>query len=233
MCGRVALFTPPARLARYLEATLAAGIDPAGQPSWNVGPMRPLFALLGESPTLLSQLRWGLVPRWATNENFASHTINARGETVAEKPSFREAFSQRPCVIPVDGFYEWQVLPGQRKRAFYFPRSNGEPLLLAGLYEYWRRPHDPTGSLLATCTIVTTEPGPDVDGIHDRMPVVLQPTEVHDWLTRGAEGPVRRSALIRPAPAGTLSPYGVGPRVGNIRHDGPDLLAPQEFDSLF
>ncbi len=234
MCGRVALFTPPARLARFLDAALAAGLDPEGRPSWNVGPQRTLFgANEHDGARVLDRYRWGLVPSWAKDPSIGNRLFNARGETVAEKPSFRSAFAKRPCVIPVDGFYEWDHRPGRHRQPHYFTRADGAPMLFAGLYERWWDRENEAAEPVATCTIITTTPNADLDEIHDRMPVVLERVDVETWLDIADHGPDERLALLRPAPAGTLTHYGVGAAVGSVKNDGPELIAPAEPHSLF
>jgi len=235
MCGRVALFTPPVRLARLLDAALAAGIEPEGHPSWNVGPQRRLFAVAEDDVgRVLDRYRWGLVPSWSKDPKIGNRLFNARGETVAEKPSFRSAFARRPCVIPVDGFFEWDHRPGRAKQPNYFTRSDGQPMLFAGLYERWHDPSEPDDArALATCTIITTTPSDDMDEIHDRMPVVLSTDDVETWLNARDHAPDERALLLRPAPSGTLSHYSVGSAVGSVKNDGPELIAPVEPGSLF
>jgi putative SOS response-associated peptidase YedK len=227
VCGRVTLFSPPSRLARFLDATLAAGVDPQGHPSWNVGPQRQLFGLtITDGQRVLEGYQWGLIPNWATSPAIANHCINARGETVAEKPSFREAFRARPCVLPVDGFYEWAI-QGRHRQPHYFTRRDGAPALFAGLYEYWRDPTLPSDApLRQTCTVLTTEPSDDIDGVHDRMPVILDPRDVLSWLRTDERGVDARLELIRSAPVGTLTHLTVNPAVGSVRNDGPDMIEP-------
>ncbi len=235
MCGRVALFTPPIRLARLLEASLAAGIEPEGHPSWNVGPQRRLFAVSEtDSGRVLERYRWGLVPSWAKDSAVGNRLFNARGETVAEKPSFRSAFARRPCVIPVDGFYEWDHRAGTAKQPHYFTRVDAQPLLFAGLFDHWRDPEGPADAApTATCTIITTEPGEDIDAIHDRMPVVLELNDVETWLNVAEHGPDERRLLLRPAPRGTLTHVAVGASVGSVKNDGPELIEPAAPTALF
>lgn len=234
MCGRVALFTPPVRLAKLLCATLAAGVDPEGHPSWNVGPQRRLFALTEPvGVRTLDAYRWGLLPSWAKDPSIANRLFNARGETVAEKPSFRSAFAKRPCVIPVDGFYEWDHRAGHNKQPNYFTRSDGQLMLFAGLYEQWRDPNGDDATPLKTCTIITTTPSKDMDEIHDRMPVVLKSDDIETWLNVNDYGPDERAQLLCPAPVGTLSHHGVGNAVGPVRNDGPELIERVETQSLF
>ncbi len=230
MCGRVALVSPPGRLARLLQAVLAAGIEEEGQPSWNVGPQRRLFAVSErDGVRVLDTYRWGLLPSWAKDPAIANRLFNARAETVAEKPSFRSAFAKRPCAIPVDGFYEWDHREGRHRQPHYFTRVDAEPIVLAGLYERWGPADEP----VATCTVITTAPGPDMDEIHDRMPVVLEPDDVETWLDVDAHGPDEGLLLLRPARRGTLTHYGVGSAVGSVHNDGPSLIEPLETPPLF
>jgi len=235
MCGRIALFTPPARLARLLEAALAAGIEPEGHPSWNIGPLRHLFAVNDDGRArTLDRYRWGLVPSGAKDPSIANRLFNARAETVAEKPSFRSAFAKRPCVIPVDGFYEWDHRDGRQKQPHYFTRADGQPLLFAGLYERWYNPEEPKDApALQTCTVITTEPNGDMDELHNRMPVILAQSDIETWLNVSEVDPDERLQLLRPAPNGTLAHYGVGKTVGNVRNDGPELIEPAEPEGLF
>jgi putative SOS response-associated peptidase YedK len=235
MCGRVALFTPPVRLARLLDAALAAGIDPEGTPSWNVGPTQGLYGLTEvDGARVLDHYRWGLIPSWAKDVSIGSRLFNARAETVAEKPSFRSAFKRRPCVIPVDGFYEWERRPGHPTRVHYFTRTDGAPMLFAGLYEHWRGDGMPADAApVQTCTIITTEPNDDIDEVHNRMPVVLELGDVETWIDVERHEPDERHLLLRPAPGATLTHVVVDAKVGSIRNDGPDLIAPLEPDALF
>jgi putative SOS response-associated peptidase YedK len=233
MCGRIALFTPPAHLARFLDAALAAGIEP-DEPSWNLGPQRTLFGATERDETrILDRYRWGLIPSWSKDPSIGNRLFNARAETVTEKPTFRSAFAKRPCVIPVDGFYEWDHRPGRNRQPHYFTRVDEEPLLFAGLYEYWRDVSIPNAELLKTCTIITTTPGEDLEELHDRMPVVLELGDVETWLNVVEHGPDVRALLLRPAPRGTLTHYGVDPAVGSVKNDRPELCVPYEPQSLF
>jgi putative SOS response-associated peptidase YedK len=233
MCGRVALFTPPAKLARFLDAALAAGIDPEGHPSWNIGPQRSLFAVTEDDHRrTLNHYRWGLLPSWAKDPSIANKLFNARSETITEKPSFRSAFAKHPCVIPVDGFYEWDHRDGKGRQPHFFIRRDGTPLLLAGLVEQWRNPAEPEAPIVRTCTIITTTPSDDIEGIHDRMPVILTVATVEPWLDTRVPSALRQT-LLAPAPNGTLEHYGVGSAVGNVRNDGPKLIERSEPTTLF
>ncbi|CAB4860248.1 unannotated protein [freshwater metagenome] len=233
MCGRIALYTPPATLARFLDAALAAGVNPEGRPSWNVGPQRTLFAVTEyEETRVLDRYRWGLLPSWAKDPAISNKLFNARAETIAEKPSFRSAFAKRPCAIPIDGFYEWDRRDGQGRQPHFFTRRDGAPIVLAGLVEQWRNPADPDGSIVQTCTVITTTPNGDIDGIHNRMPVILTVPTVELWLDTDAPRALRQ-ALLAPAPSGTLEHYGVSSAVGNVRNDGPELVERNEPTTLF
>ena len=235
MCGRVAMFTPPGRLARLLEASLAAGVEPEGVTHWNIGPQRTLFALTElDGERILDRYRWGLLPSWAKDPSISNRLFNARAETVSEKPSFRSAFSKRPCVVAVDGFYEWDHREGRLKQPHYFTRGDGDTLLFAGLFEHWRdHALGDDAPVVATCTVITTTPNDDMDSIHDRMPVVLERDAIDLWLDTTETQRELRHELLRPAPAGTLTHYGVSSAVGNVRNDGPELIAPSESNSLF
>lgn len=222
MCGRIALYTPPQRLARLLEAALAAGVDTDAVPSWNLAPTRTLFGVAdrGEG-RVLDAYRWGLVPSWAKDPSSVTATFNARAESVSTKPAFRAAFERRRLLVPVDGFYEWDRR-GPAKVPHYFTRADEGPIVLAGLSEFWR--DRAGGPWLASCTVITTSDGPDMDGIHDRMPVVLD-REAHElWLTAREDELDAVRALCRPASAGTLVHHPVGPRVGNVREDDASLI---------
>jgi putative SOS response-associated peptidase YedK len=244
MCGRVDLHTPPAQLARLLEVQLAQGVDPEGAPSWNVPPTHRLYAVIEARPLtddgrrgedtvrLLDQFRWGLVPHWAKDVRMGNKMINARAETVAKTPAYRSALAAHRCLIVVDGFYEWQVpnrSEPKKKVPYYFHRSDDRPLTFAGLYETWwdksRSPDPDPETLLRTCTIITTEAGPDMVEVHNRMPVILDGDVSEVWLDPRSSDTSTLRALLLPAPAGTLLRHPVSTEVNSPRHDGPQLLA--------
>jgi len=177
----------------------------------------------------MDEYRWGLIPSWSKDPKIGNRLFNARGETIAEKPSFRTAFAKRPCVIPVDGFYEWDHRPGRAKQPNFFTRADGQPMLFAGLYEYWRSPEEPADAeLTKTCTIITTTPNEDMDAIHDRMPVVLELDDVETWIDVREHEPEERLQLIVPARSGTLVHHSVSPSVGSVKNDGPELIESAE-----
>jgi putative SOS response-associated peptidase YedK len=233
MCGRIALFTPPARMARLLEATLADGVDPEGRPSWNIGPTQRIDGVRDEGgERVLDRFRWGLLPSWAKDPSFASRTFNARSETVATKPSFRAAYKTRRLLVPIDGFYEWDRREKPKPQPHYFSSPDASPLVLAGLWETWQDPSAPDAPPVRSATILTTAAGPDMDEIHDRMPVVLEPSTFDLWLTASRDELDALDSLLRPAPAGTLAHQPVDRAVGNVRNDGPELIEPLPPSSL-
>jgi putative SOS response-associated peptidase YedK len=178
----------------------------------------------------LRVVRWGLVPYWAKDISIGSRLINARAETVSEKPAFRRAFARRRCLLPADGYYEWQRLADGAKPAkqpFYITRSDGGPLAFAGLYELWRDRAHPDGdpdAWLWTASIITTTAPDDLGRIHDRMPMVIDPGSFQDWLDPANSDPGDLLALLAPAAAGGLTSYPVSTAVNSVRNNGPDLI---------
>ena len=235
MCGRIALFTPPAAMARLLEAGLAEGVDPEGHPSWNVGPTRRIDGVAElDGARVLDRYRWGLVPSWAKDISFGSRTFNARSETAAAKPSFRAAWKSRRLLVPIDGFFEWDRSGPGKPQPHFFTRADGGPLVVAGLFETW---HDPAGNPdspgLKTATVLTTDAGPDMEGVHDRMPVILEQGVFDLWLEAEGDELSALGDLCRPAPAGTLVPHPFDRSVGSVRNDNPGLIDPVTPESLF
>jgi putative SOS response-associated peptidase YedK len=234
VCGRIDLHTPPSRLARLLHAELAAGVDPEGTPRWNLPPTEGVLAMVagrgqGAAPRVLATFRWGLVPAWAKVASIGNRMINARAESLADKPAYRDAFAGRRCLVIADGFYEWQASGSgapKRRTPYYFHRADGAPLAFAGLWDRWRDPArcPEDGAVLRSCTIVTTAAGPDVAAVHDRMPVVVEAERFDDWLDPGLGDPEPLRSLLVPAHAGILVSHRVDPAVNNVRNDGPELV---------
>ena len=185
----------------------------------------------------LRVVRWGLVPFWAKDPSIGSRLINARAETVASKPAFRRAFSRRRCLLPADGYYEWQRpdetgtddTPGGRgkaKQPYFIFRRDGGPLAFAGLYELWRDkdlPDDHERAWLWTAVIITTSAQDELGRIHDRMPMVIQPDRWQDWLDPAASDPADLLALLAPAASSGLTSYPVSTAVNSVRNNGPEL----------
>lgn len=221
MCGRYALYGPVSRLSERFDAELD-GFDFA--PRYNAAPMQflPVIRQRPGGARILHLLRWGLVPSWSKDEAIATKAINARGESVAEKPSFRAAFRRRRCIVPVNGFFEWQTVAGD-KQPFYIHPVEGEFFGLAGLWERWTRPSD--GESLDTFTIVTTTANAAMRPLHDRMPVILAPTDYAAWLSADTAAD-QAQVLIQPFPEAMLAAYPVSTAVGNVRNDRPELIRP-------
>jgi putative SOS response-associated peptidase YedK len=240
MCGRFALVTPPARLARYFQAVLDDRDEDEPPPSWNVAPTDPVVGVRVRRPKesdtpspvdtpsrVLTPYRWGLIPSWAKDTTAGNRLFNARAETVATKASFRAAFAKHRILVPADGFYEWHKLEDGIRQPYYFTRTDGAPLAFAGLAEWWRDPAAPRDAPgIRSCTIITTAAGHDMNGIHDRMPVILSPDTFDLWLDPDNEEIPELTSLLRSAPDGTLTHHPVSRRVGNVRNNDADLVAP-------
>jgi putative SOS response-associated peptidase YedK len=185
----------------------------------------------------LRVVRWGLVPFWAKDISIGSRLINARAETVASKPAFRRAFARHRCLLPADGFYEWEKSGDPKKptkQPYYIRREDGGVLAFAGLYELWRdkdRPDDDPDSWLWTATIITTRAEDEVGRIHDRMPMVIEPARWADWLDPAATSAEALHGLMTPAASVHLTTYPVSTEVNSVRHNGPGLIEPMEGDS--
>jgi len=216
MCGRFAFFAPPAAIARQFDVP-----EPGGpEPRYNIAPSQPVGVVRhdGAGVRTLDMLRWGLVPSWAKDPSIGNRLINARGETVAEKPAFRAAFARRRCLVLASGFYEWAATPSG-KRPFYISSSAGEILAFAGLWERWQKNDAP---VLETCVIITAAASPFLASVHDRMPVILSPDAQSLWLA--ADTGAARSKLLKPIEYPGLTMWPVGRRVNDPRNEGAALL---------
>ncbi|MGB5755828.1 MAG: SOS response-associated peptidase [Acidimicrobiales bacterium] len=232
MCGRFVSASPPDELAKYFGAE-----EPEGElePSFNVAPTNEVYAIRAEAGTRkLDTLRWGLVPFWAKDLKIGSKMINARAETVAQKPAFRKAFERRRCLIPADGFYEWAKVTGQKaKQPYFIHRPDGEPIVFAGMWERWKprledgKTIDESADVVETCTILTCSPNKTMAAIHNRMPVLLAPAAWDDWLSQETEMDYIKS-LLAPAPDDLLELVPVSTAVNNVRNKGEQLIEPLE-----
>jgi putative SOS response-associated peptidase YedK len=188
---------------------------------YNVAPVQPVLAVRDASDGREAAfLKWGLVPRWAIDPAVGKRLINARAETVTEKPSFRDAFSRRRCLMPMEGFYEWSRR-GDSKRPFYFHMRDGEPFAVAGLWESWEGGGDP----LETCTLLTTEANELLAGYHDRMPVI-RPEDYDLWLDAGVRSAERLLPLLRPYLREEMTTYAVSLMVNSPSNDSPRCVEP-------
>lgn len=218
MCGRYSLKASPDELMK----ALGLEAPPGHAPRYNIAPTQEVLAVTAAEdgawrPRLL---RWGLVPFWANDPSIGNRMINARAETVAEKPAYRNAFARRRCLLVADGFYEWQRGP-DGKRPMRVRKAADAPFLLAGLWERW----DKRGPALETCTILTTGPNPLMAPIHDRMPVILDRGSAEAWLSPDADSGALLD-LLRPYPGDDLEAYEVSSMVNNPTHDIPECLDP-------
>jgi putative SOS response-associated peptidase YedK len=217
MCGRYAFLTPPADIAAHFG--LAQWDDYF--PRYNIPPGTdiPVIRLSPEGRRVLHLLRWGLVPHWAKDPSIGARLNNARAEGMREKPSFRDAFRRRRCLIPANGFYEWKT-EGRVKQPWYFSLRSGEPLSMGGLWESWRAPD---GEVLRTCAVITTGPNAVMAPVHDRMPVIIAPEHWEDWLAAPADAV---EALLAPYPAEAMQAWKVGRRVSRTTEDDAGLIEP-------
>ena len=224
MCGRFVQAQDPATYARFFGAAPVENLETAA-PSYNVAPTDRVYAVAEhDGERRLGRFRWGLIPFWAGDAGIGSRHINARAETLASKPAFRESFRSRRCLIPADGFYEWERR-AKGKLPHYVYRADGDPLALAGLWASWTDPE--TGERVASCTIVTTEPNDLVRRLHDRMPVVLPAAGWDRWLDRGFDDVEALVVMLQPS-AEPLTEHPVSTLVNSVRNDLPACIAPLE-----
>ncbi len=231
VCGRYVQASSPELLAEKFGVDEVRIDDHA--PVYNVAPRAEMPAVRRrQDRKVLSKLRWGLVPSWAKDPKMGDRLINARAEEVADKPAFRTAFARRRCLVPADGFYEWQPRPGQkRKQPMFVHRCDGEPMAFAGLWEVWRdRDVGEDADWLRTFAIMTTRPNDTLAPIHDRMPVILPESAWDTWLDPDAD-PAKLSSLLVPAPDDVIDVYPVSLLVNSAENDGPELVQRVEIAS--
>jgi putative SOS response-associated peptidase YedK len=228
MCGRFVQKTPLGEIRVLFET---ANPVPNAPPHYNAAPTQDLAVVRYNPQTrarALDLLRWGLVPLWAKDLSFGPKCINARGETVATNKIFRDAFERRRCLVPADGFYEWQKGDGKTRPYAIVPGEGvpgeGGGFAFAGLWERWKNPAD--GSIVRSFAIVTGLPNALCRPIHERMPVILPKAAWPVWLGEAEADPAALLALLQPYPAELMRAYPIGPRVGNVKNDDPGLLDP-------
>jgi len=223
MCGRYA----SARSVQDLAEAFGIGaddVDSVADPDWNVAPTKPVTVVVERGARrTLATMRWGLVPSWATDPTIGGRLINARLETVQEKPAFRDALATRRCLLPADGWYEWTSQPGGARQPYFLTPPDGSVLALAGLWERW---YDAEGRTLLTTTIVTGPASDELRVLHDRAPVVIPREQWAEWLDPRTAAP---ATLLRPTPDGVVRAHPVSPDVGDIRANGPALTEPVEL----
>jgi len=240
MCGRFTLTRSAAEVAQHFELPEEARARaPELQARWNVAPGQPIAVVCagpaGPADRRLELRRWGLVPSHARDPGVGARLVNARAETAASRPAFREAIRRRRCLVPADGFYEWRGPRGGRA-PHHVARADGGLLALAGLHERWRPAGTPEAEPLETVVVLTTDARGPVRRLHDRMPVLVAPSAFAAWLDPAQEDPVRalQAALVGAGaePAEALRVRPVSRRVNDAGHEGPDCLAPPEEPEL-
>jgi putative SOS response-associated peptidase YedK len=235
MCGRFVSASPPDELARYFDVRDVP--EQVLEPSYNVAPTKDVYVVVETGGVRrLDTFHWGLIPFWAKDRKVGQRMINARADSLASKNAYKRAFTKRRCLIPADGFYEWQKLgdgPKPRKQPVYAERVDGEPLALAGLWELWKPKETPDGdgsddpsTWVRSCTIITTEPNATMAPIHDRMPVLLPPSAWSSWLDPTNDDLDSLGQLLVPAPDELLRVHPVSTRVNNVRNDDSALIEP-------
>jgi putative SOS response-associated peptidase YedK len=224
MCGRITLRTPMSVLMREFEFQMATAVDLL--PRYNIAPTQSVAVVLqrGEQRQF-DYLRWGLIPSWAKDAKLAASMINARAETVAEKPAFRSAFKSRRCLILADGYYEW-LRQTKAKQPYLYEIEGGRPFAMAGLWESWR---GPTGNEapLHTCTTITTTANPLAAEVHDRMPVILHAAHYDAWLKPGSDPAILKQLLV-PYQPDKMTVRPVSQFVNNSRNEGEECVAAWE-----
>ncbi len=221
MCGRFTLAVNP---ADYDDEYGGAAFPEPFQPRYNIAPSQPVLAIPNDGKNAATFLVWGLIPSWAKDPAIGSRLINARGETLAEKPAFRGAFKYKRCIIPADGFYEWKSQAGTKAKIPHFIRlKTRRPFGLAGLWDEWQ---GPDGASMRTCTIVTTEPNSLMSAIHNRMPVILGHEAVAEWLDPRPRAAESLKGLLQPFPSELMESYPVSPMVNSPANDRVECIAP-------
>jgi putative SOS response-associated peptidase YedK len=250
MCGRYASSRRPEDLVEEFEIEQSE-VRESLVADYNVAPTKEVYAVVSRPPSKekerpaqrqLRVLTWGLVPSWAKDPAIGNRLINARVETVAEKPAFRRAFASRRCLLPADGFYEWYT-PDERedapeeggkkkrprKQPFFIHHADGSVLAMAGLYEIWRDPtkaEDDPDRFRWTCTILTTTAQDDLGRIHDRAPLLVERDKYAAWLDPTVSDPAALEGLLVPAAPGRLEAFPVSTLVNNVKNNGPELVEP-------
>jgi putative SOS response-associated peptidase YedK len=229
MCGRYTLRTKLNVLLQQFEAEMAEELD--YRPRYNIAPTQNVFAVRRPEQGAkreLVELRWGLIPVWAKDAKIAYSTINARGDTVAEKPAFRSAFKKRRCLILADGYYEW-LKEGKAKLPQLYEIDGGKSFAFAGLWEYWPGPKDdPKAEPIESCTIVTTDANKLAAKVHDRMPVILDSDDYDLWLDPSIDDRAKLEKLIKPYPVKAMSVRPVSTYVNNVKNQGEQCIATPE-----
>lgn len=221
MCGRFVVTLEP----QVLEQTFAVSDVPEVVPRYNIAPSQPILAVCETTPGTRSicPFRWGLIPHWAKDSRIGSRMINARSETVFEKPSFRQSIRQRRCLIPANGYYEW-LHEGKTRTPFYLHHKENQPLAFAAIWDTWKEPGE--GAMVESCAILTTAANRLVAGIHERMPVLIAAEDYSIWLNREVTEAEALSRCFASSTSDELVARKVSNLVNNPKHDAPECLTP-------
>jgi putative SOS response-associated peptidase YedK len=221
MCGRFTLTVDPAQLQDTFGGYT---FPPQFAPRFNIAPTQPVLAIPNDGKNKADFFVWGLIPSWAKDPSFGNRLINARGETLAEKPSFRGGYKYKRCLIFADGFYEWKKQPGTRTKVPYFIHmKDRQPFAFAGLWDEW---NSPDGSQVRSSTIITIEPNELMAPLHNRMPVILPPYAYTQWLDPAPRTPESLESLIKPYPSDEMAAYPVSTLVNNPKNDRAECVVP-------
>jgi putative SOS response-associated peptidase YedK len=241
MCGRFVSASTPDQIAAYFGAEPPSQQAPLEQPpleqlgaNYNVAPTNDIYAVVegADGERRVEIFHWGLVPVWAKDIKMGQKMINARAETLATKGAYKSDFKRHRCIIPMDGFYEWQAIEGQKtKQPHFIHRLDGEPLAVAGIWATWRDPNGaPDTAWLHSATVITTSANETMAAIHDRMPVILPASEWSTWLDPGNQDIDTLGQLLVPAPAGLITMHPVSTEVNKVANKGPHLIEPLPAD---
>ena len=226
MCGRFTLKTDPETLTETFPGFTTPAADEM-TPRYNITPSQRVAVVANNGENSVEFFQWGLIPSWAKDPKIGNRMINARSETLAEKPSFRTPYKRRRCLILSDGFYEWRAEPGSKtKTPFYIRLKSEKPFAFAGLWEAWSPNID--DDPLLSCTIITTSPNALMETIHRRMPVILEPDGYEQWLDPSEQSPKQLDGLLQSYPAEEMEAYPVSRLVNRPSNDSPDCIAPAE-----
>jgi putative SOS response-associated peptidase YedK len=220
MCGRFVQFSLFPLLKKEFSLKFGEGIPLS--PSYNIAPTQDVPVVVNEEGNRLITCRWGLIPPWAKDASIGNRMINARAETLGEKPSFKGPFKKHRCLIVADGFYEWNKTESG-KTPVYITMKDGRPFGFAGLYSDWTSPE---GDSIRTCTIVTTEPNELLEPIHNRMPVIIIPDDRDRWLDPDEQDPSKLTPLLAPYPSSELDAWEVSRSVNSPANNGPENIRP-------
>jgi putative SOS response-associated peptidase YedK len=225
VCGRFVLMTVGRDIAEHFQLSE----EPELGPRYNIAPTQIVAVVRLDAETTRRELRlvkWGLIPFWAKDASIGARLINARAESVAEKPAFRTAFKHRRCLVPADGFYEWKKLEA-RRQPYFFGSADKKPLAFAGLWESWK---GPDGDVVESCTILTTDSNELLAPIHDRMPVILKVEDYELWLDPAVHKPEVLQPLLKPYPSEEMTGHPVSPKVNKAAYEGADCIKPVDAD---